>query len=81
MLQTVWAIVREGKVELIEKAPLPEGALVLVTLLPQEEESQFWMRASQASPAGMMTAGRYELGDGVVERIEELWASSGPEKG
>ena len=51
MLTTVWAVVREGKVELIEKAPLPEGALVLVTLLPQEEESQFWVQASQASLA------------------------------
>ena len=30
---------------------LPEGALVLVTLLPQEDESQFWMQASQASLA------------------------------
>ena len=51
MLKTVRAVVREGKVELIEQAPLPEGALVLVTLLPQEEESQFWMQASQASLA------------------------------
>ena len=51
MLKTVWAVVREGKVELIDKTPLPEGALVLVTLLPQEEEGQFWMQASQASLA------------------------------
>jgi hypothetical protein len=51
MLKTVWAVVREGKVELIEKAPLPEGALVLVTLLPQEDEGQFWMQASQVSLA------------------------------
>lgn len=53
MLQTVWAVVREGKIELLEKTELPEGTRVLVTLLPQEEEAQFWVRASQVSLAGV----------------------------
>ena len=35
-LSTMWAIVREGKIELIEKMMLPEGARLLVTLLPEE---------------------------------------------
>lgn len=31
---TMWAVVRKGKIELLEKNELPEGARVLVTVLP-----------------------------------------------
>ena len=48
MSKTVRAIVREGKIELLEHVELPEGANVLVTLLP-DEEAEFWLHASQAS--------------------------------
>lgn len=48
MLNTLWAVVREGKIELLESASLSEGTKVLVTLLP-EEESEFWLLASQSS--------------------------------
>jgi len=48
MLNTVWAVVREGKIELLEKVEVPEGTKVLVTLLPNDE-TQFWMQASQVS--------------------------------
>ena len=51
-LETIWAVLRTGKVELIDKAPLPKDALVLVTLLPQEEQNAFWTQASQASLIG-----------------------------
>jgi hypothetical protein len=47
MLQTLWATIREGKVELLESAELPEGTRVIVTLLPNEDESGFWLQASQ----------------------------------
>ncbi len=50
MLNTVWAIVREGKIELLEHLELPEGRSVLVTLLP-DEDSLFWLHASQPSLA------------------------------
>jgi hypothetical protein len=49
MLTTVWAIVRNGKIELTEEVSLTEGARLLVTLLPLDEESQFWMGASQSA--------------------------------
>ena len=49
MLQTTWAIVREGKIELTENIELPEGAKVLVTVLVEDDESQFWLLASQSS--------------------------------
>ena len=48
MPKTVRAIVREGKIEFLEPVELPEGANVLVTLLP-DEEAEFWLRASQVS--------------------------------
>lgn len=49
MLKTVWAVVREGKIELLENATLPEGSRVLVTLMPDEDEQQFWLEASASS--------------------------------
>jgi hypothetical protein len=48
MLQTLWATIRQGKIELLESTELPEGTRVLVTLLPNDEAG-FWMQASQTS--------------------------------
>jgi hypothetical protein len=48
MLKTLWATVREGKIELLESAELPEGTRVLVTLLP-DDETEFWLQTSQTS--------------------------------
>ncbi|MBE9209120.1 hypothetical protein IQ244_21780 [Nostoc sp. LEGE 06077] len=48
MLKTLWATVRQGKIELLESAELPEGTKVLVTLLP-DDENEFWLQASQKS--------------------------------
>jgi hypothetical protein len=48
MLKTLWATVRQGKIELLESTELPEGTRVLVTLLPNDEED-FWLQASQTS--------------------------------
>jgi hypothetical protein len=48
MLQTLWATIRQGRVELLELTEIPEGTRVLVTLLP-EDESDFWVQTSQVS--------------------------------
>jgi hypothetical protein len=48
MLKTIWATVRQGKIELLESVELPEGKKVLVTLLPDDED-EFWLQASQTS--------------------------------
>ena len=48
-LKTLWAVVRKEKIELLEKENIPEGTWVLVTVLPESEESQFWLEASQIS--------------------------------
>lgn len=50
MLNTVRAIIREGRIELLENIQVPEGAELLITILPQEETG-FWMKASQSSLA------------------------------
>jgi hypothetical protein len=52
MLQTLWAVVRDGKIELSEPASLPEGANALVTILPAEEEG-FWLEVSKKSLAAV----------------------------
>jgi hypothetical protein len=48
MLNTVRAVVRKGKIEFLEHVDLPEGAKVLVTLLP-DDDSRFWLNASQTA--------------------------------
>jgi hypothetical protein len=48
MLKTLWATIRQGKIELLESTELPEGTRVLVTLLP-DDEADFWLEASQMS--------------------------------
>lgn len=49
MLNTLWAVVRGEKIELLEKAVIPEGTKVLVTILTTDNESEFWLKASQVS--------------------------------
>jgi len=49
MLTTLWAVVRKEKIELLEKASIPEGTKVLVTVILENSESQFWLKASQPS--------------------------------
>lgn len=49
MLNTLWAVARKEKIELLEKASIPEGTRVLVTVLPIDNGSRFWLKASQIS--------------------------------
>jgi hypothetical protein len=48
MMNTVWAVVRGGRIEPLEDIEMPDGTRVLVTLLP-EDDSSFWTAASQRS--------------------------------
>ena len=47
MPNTIRAIVREGKTELLEQVEIPEGTEVLVT--PLTDEPAFWLNASESS--------------------------------
>ena len=53
MLSTLWAVVRKQKIELLEKVEIPEGTRLLVTLLTDQDETQFWQNASQSSLAAV----------------------------
>ncbi len=48
MLRTLWAVIRRGRIEPLERIDLPEGARALVTLFPNGE-TEFWLQASQGS--------------------------------
>ena len=48
MMNTVWAVIREGRIVPLEDIEAPEGTRVLVTLLP-EDDSSFWLAASRRS--------------------------------
>ena len=52
MLNTLPAIVHEGKIQLLEPIDLREGTRVLVTVLP-DEDAQFWLQASQSALAAV----------------------------
>lgn len=47
MSNSIRAIVKKGKIELLEKVELQEGTEVLVT--PLMEEKDFWLKASENS--------------------------------
>jgi hypothetical protein len=46
-MQNIRAIVREGRIELLEEVEIPEGTEVLVT--PLTDDSDFWLSASERS--------------------------------
>ena len=48
MLETVWAVVHDGKIETVGVVDAPEGTRALVTLLV-EDENDFWQAASSES--------------------------------
>ena len=48
MLNTIHAIVRDGKIELLEPVSLPDGAHVLVTVL-NDDDQVFWQQASESA--------------------------------
>ena len=46
MSNSIRAVVRGGRIELLEEVEIPEGTEVLVTPL---DEAEFWLKASEAS--------------------------------
>jgi len=66
MLNTVWAVVHEGKIETLDAVNAPEGTRALVTLLV-EDELDFWQAASSTS----LDALWYNAGDDVYAELLE----------
>ena len=50
MLTTLRAVMRDGKIELLEPVTLPDGIQLLVTVLTDEEQS-FWQHAGETTLA------------------------------
>lgn len=48
MLNTVWAVVNEGRIETLGEVNVPDGTRAIVTLLV-EDDADFWHAASSAS--------------------------------
>ncbi|HEX7380337.1 MAG TPA: antitoxin family protein [Pirellulales bacterium] len=48
MLNTIRAVFRDGKIELLEPVDVPDGASLLVTIL-SNDEIQFWLGCSQTT--------------------------------
>lgn len=48
MPNKVRAVVRNGKIELLDRVDIPEGTRVVITIL-LEDESRFWTDASQTA--------------------------------
>jgi hypothetical protein len=48
MMNTIWAVIRDGKIVPLEEVTAPDGTHVLVTLLP-EDDAGFWLAASEPS--------------------------------
>jgi hypothetical protein len=46
-MQNIRAIVREGRIELLDEVEIPEGTEVLIT--PLVDEHDFWLKASESS--------------------------------
>ncbi len=52
MPDSLWAIVRDGRIELLEPADLPDGARLRVTVMTDSvpnKDQQFWLGASQSA--------------------------------
>ena len=46
-MQNIRAVVREGRIELLEEVEIPEGTELLITPLPDEQD--FWLNAGESS--------------------------------
>ena len=47
MLNTIRAVIQNGKIQLLEEIELPEGTEMLIT--PLIDDSEFWIKASQSA--------------------------------
>lgn len=66
MRNTIRAVVREGKIELLEKVELPEGTEVLVT--PLLDEADFWLQASESSADSIWDNAEDDVYAGLLEK-------------
>jgi hypothetical protein len=66
MMNTVKAIVKEGRIELEEQVDLPEGAELLVTILSDDQE--LWLVASERSLAAVWQNDQDDVHEQLLKR-------------
>ncbi len=49
MLNAVWAVVREGKIQTLDEIDAPEGTRAIITFLDENGDEDFWQAASSES--------------------------------
>jgi len=54
MPNTLWAVARKNKIELIEDADIPEGTKVLVVVLSDNEQQPYFRRNISLTPLDMV---------------------------
>ena len=52
-MTTIWAVIRDGKIVPVDDVSLQEGARVLVTVMPEVDESAFWLGVDQDALASV----------------------------
>jgi len=68
-MNTIRAIVRGGKIELVEPIEVPEGTEVLVTV-PAADDSEFWLRVSERSLAAVWDNAEYDVYEQLTQRSD-----------
>jgi hypothetical protein len=53
VLQTVWGIAEQGKIQLLDGVTIPDGVKVLATIVEPDEERKFWAAVSSHSLAAI----------------------------
>ncbi len=71
MLTTIRAVVKEGKIELLEHFEVSEGMNLLVTVLPNELESDtnqdFWLEGSKLALKAVWDNPRDDIYDQLLQ--------------
>ncbi|HXD31089.1 MAG TPA: hypothetical protein VN643_08230 [Pyrinomonadaceae bacterium] len=66
MLSTIKAVVNNGRIELLENIEMPDGTQVLVTVLPNDDDS--WLNASERSLSAVWNNSEDDVYAELLER-------------
>jgi hypothetical protein len=67
MVNTVHGIFRNSQIELLESVAIPEGTRVLVTLIPEETNPNFWQKVSETALAEIWDNPEDDIYEGLLE--------------
>jgi hypothetical protein len=67
-MRTFLGVLRQGKIELLEPVPLPDGTKLLVSLVPQDSEETFWRQVSDQSLASVWDNAEDDIYAALLEK-------------